>query len=95
VWPIPAILSPFAAVYYPLGTLPVSLQWMARLMPPSYVFEGMRAVVNGRSFSAESLVVAFALSVIYILVAYWFFARVFHYAVETGLIARYSAETVG
>ena len=95
VWPIPAILSPFAAVYYPLATLPVPLQWMARLLPPSYVFEGMRGIVNGRSFSAESLAIAFALSVVYILIAYWFFAWVFHYAVETGLIARYSAETVG
>ena len=95
VWPIPAILSPFAAVYYPLATLPVPLQWMARLLPQSYVFEGMRAVVSGRTFSVELLALALTLSVVYLLVAYWAFARVFHYAVQTGLIARYSAETVG
>jgi ABC-2 type transport system permease protein len=95
VWPIPAILSPFAAVYYPLATLPAPLQWIARLLPPSYVFEGMRTVVSGRAFSAEMLTVAFGLSVVYLLLAYWIFASVFHYAVETGLIARYSAETVG
>jgi len=72
----------------------VPLQWIARLLPPSYVFEGMRAVVAGQGFSSGMLGTAFALAVIYMLVAYWLFTRVFRYAVKTGLIARYSAETV-
>lgn len=94
VWPIPALLSPFAAVYYPLTTLPVPMRWFARLLPPSYVFEGMRAVVAGRSFDGGLLAVGFTLAIVYILLAYWLFARVFRYAVTTGLIARYSAESV-
>jgi len=94
VWPIPALLSPFACVYYPMTTLPAPLQWLARLLPPSYVFEGMRAVVGGRHFEGALLAGAFALAAAYILIAYWLFARVFRYAVQTGLIARYSAETV-
>lgn len=94
VWPIPALLSPFAAVYYPLATLPAPMQWLARLLPPSYVFEGMRAVVAGRHFDGILLAAAFALAIAYILLAYWIFARVFRYAVQTGLIARYSAETI-
>lgn len=94
VWPIPALLSPFAAVYYPLTTLPVPMQWFARLLPPSYVFEGMRAVVAGRHFDGRLLVAGFAIAIVYILLAYWLFARVFRYAVTTGLIARYSAESV-
>lgn len=94
VWPIPALLAPFAAVYYPLSTLPAWMRALSRLIPASYVFEGMRAIVAGRSFDATLFVAALALSVIYILAAYWLFARVFQYAVRTGLIARYSAETV-
>jgi ABC-2 type transport system permease protein len=94
IWPIPAMLSPFACVYYPLATLPVPMQWLARLLPPSYVFEGMRAVVSGRHFNTELLTLAFALAILYILLAYFIFARVFRHAVQTGLIARYSAETV-
>ena len=39
VWPIPALLAPFAGVFYPLGTLPLWMQWVAYLLPPSYVFE--------------------------------------------------------
>jgi ABC-2 type transport system permease protein len=94
VWPIPALLSPLAAVYYPLNTLPEWLQWLARLLPPSYVFEGMRAVVAGRHFEPRLLAAAFALDVVYVVLAWWLFQRVFRYAVKTGLIARYSAESV-
>jgi len=94
VWPIPALLAPFAAVYYPLATLPAPMRWVARLLPASYVFEGMRAVVAGRHFDFRLVAAALVLAMVYILLAYWFFERVFRYAVRTGLIARYSAETV-
>ena len=94
VWPIPALLSPFAAVYYPVATLPEWMRWISRLLPPSYVFEGMRAVVAGKGFDAGILAISIAMAILYILLAYWLFARVFRYAVQTGLLARYSAESV-
>lgn len=94
VWPIPALLSPLAAVYYPLSTLPVWMQWLSRLLPPSYVFEGMRAVVAGRRFEPKLLAASLALDVVYVVLAWWLFERVFRYAVKTGLLARYSAESV-
>lgn len=94
VWPIPALLSPFAAVFYPLATLPGWMQWISRLLPASYVFEGMRAIVAGQSFDGIALLVALLLAVAYILLACWMFGGVFRYAVQTGLLARYSAESV-
>ena len=94
VWPIPALLSPFAAVYYPVATLPSSIRWISRLLPPSYVFEGMRGVVSGHGVNGALLGAAFALAIVYILLSYWIFARVFRRAVKTGLLARYSAESV-
>ncbi len=94
VWPIPAVISPFAGVFYPVATLPRWMQYVARLLPPSYVFEDMRAIVQGRTFPAFGLVIGVALAGIYILLACWFFTRVYRYAVRTGLIARYSAESV-
>lgn len=94
VWPIPALLAPFAAVYYPLSTLPAWMRAISRLIPASYVFEGMRTIVSGRSFDVTLFAAALGLAIAYILVAYWLFQRVFQYAVRTGLIARYSAETI-
>jgi ABC-2 type transport system permease protein len=94
VWPVPALISPFAGVFYPVATLPPWMQMIARLLPPGYVFEGMRSILVGAEFSALSLLVGAALALLYILLAYTFFARVHRRAIRTGLIARYSAETV-
>jgi ABC-2 type transport system permease protein len=94
VWPIPALLSPFAGVFYPVATLPEWMQLVARLLPPAYVFEGMRAIVMGGTVSRSSLVIGGVLAVIDVLIASVFFTRVYRQAVRTGLIARYSAESV-
>jgi len=94
IWPIPAMLSPFVGVFYPLSTLPKWMQFIGHLLPPSYVFEGTRAIVAGRGVSFPTLLWGAALAVFYILLAAWFFTYVYRYAVRTGLIARYSAETV-
>ena len=39
------LLFPFSAIYYPVASLPVWAQYVAKLVPSSYVFEGMRNVV--------------------------------------------------
>jgi ABC-2 type transport system permease protein len=94
IWPIPAVLSPFAAVFYPLSTLPGWMRAISRALPASYVFEGMRTIVSGGAFSGTTLAVSNLLAFAYILLASWFFTRIYYQAVRTGLIARYSAESV-
>lgn len=93
VWPIPAILSPFAAVFYPLSTLPVWMQAIARLLPPSYVFEGMRAAIAGRGVTWGGLAAGAAMACVDILLAGALFVWIYRQAVRTGLIARYGAES--
>jgi ABC-2 type transport system permease protein len=95
IWPIPAMVSPFVGVFYPLDTLPAWMHYIAYVLPPSYVFEGMRAIVLGGPFSALQLVWGILLALLYILLSGWFFSRVYRYAVRTGLLARYSAESAG
>lgn len=94
VWPIPAMISPFVGVFYPLETLPRWMQAVAHLLPPSYVFESMRRIISRGGFLGFDLAWGFALALLDIALAAWFFTRVHRYAVRTGLIARYSAETV-
>ena len=93
VWPMPALISPFVGVFYPLSTLPRWMQEVARALPPSYGFQGMRAVLAGRPFAAHGLALGGGLALLDILLAGYFFARVFRHAVRTGLLARYSAES--
>lgn len=94
VWPLPAVLSPFAAVFYPLSTLPPWMRYVSRLLPPSYVFESMRTILAGGPVSWAGLLWGVSLAMLYILLAGWFFTRIYRHAVRTGLIARYSAETL-
>lgn len=94
IWPIPALVSPFAGVFYPISTLPAWMQYISRILPPSYVFEGLRAVVSGGSTPLFNLAAAAVLALLYVLLACWLFMRTYRRAVRTGLIARYSAETI-
>lgn len=93
VWPIPALISPFAGVFYPISTLPRWMQYISHLLPPSTVFESMRTLVSGGAVSETALLWGGGLSMLYILLACRFFTRVYRHAVRTGLIARYSAES--
>jgi ABC-2 type transport system permease protein len=93
IWPIPAILSPFAAVFYPLSTLPVWMRGIARLLPPAYVFEAVRGIVAGHGAPARGLAIGVSMAALYIVLAGAFFTHIYRQAVRTGLIARYSAES--
>ncbi len=93
LWPLPALLSPFAAVFYPLAVLPAWMQAVAHLLPPSYVFEGLRGLLAGHPLSAAALLQGAAVAVLELLLAGHFYTRVYRRAVRSGLLARYSAES--
>ena len=93
LWPLPALLSPFAAVFYPLATLPPWMRAIAHALPPSYVFEGMRSLLAGSAFPAGLLLQGTAIAAVELLLAALLYGRIYRHAVRTGLLARYSAES--
>jgi ABC-2 type transport system permease protein len=94
IWPIPAIVSPFAGVFYPVATLPSWMQAIAHALPPSSVFEALRSIVAGGHPPLLPLLESTALAFVYVVLACLLFAGVHRRAVRTGLLARYSAESV-
>jgi ABC-2 type transport system permease protein len=64
-WTVMFVLMPLTCVYYPVSVLPAWLQWLAWGLPPTYVFEGMRALVVSHVFRADLMIEAFALNVLY------------------------------
>ncbi|MET0868635.1 MAG: ABC transporter permease [Pseudorhodoplanes sp.] len=68
-WTIMFLLLPLTCVYYPVLVLPGWLQAVAWLLPPTYVFEGMRALLIDHVFRADLMVWAFALNVAYFIAA--------------------------
>jgi ABC-2 type transport system permease protein len=69
------------------------MQAVARLLAPSYVFEGMRAIVAGQPAPWDEFALGGALALAYLLAACLTFAAVYRFTLRAGLIARYSAET--
>jgi ABC-2 type transport system permease protein len=94
IWPIPALVSPFAGVFYPISTVPQWMQYICWALPPAYVFENVRSIVAGRAVSAPQLAVGTVLAIVDVVLACWVFVSVYRHSVRTGLIARYSAESV-
>jgi ABC-2 type transport system permease protein len=94
IWPIPAVLSPLVGVFYPIAVLPGWMRAISWLLPPSHVFEVARAVVAGGRPDWARIGLAAALALADVVLAGWIFARVHRHAVHTGLLARYSAESV-
>jgi ABC-2 type transport system permease protein len=64
-WSIMFVFMPLACVYYPVTTLPVWLQPAAWLLPPTYVFEGMRALLIQHTFRPDLMLDALALNVVF------------------------------
>ena len=92
VWPMTAVLSPFVGVFYPISVLPEWMQSIALILPPSYVFEGMRSIILEGTFDVSSLFIGGALAIAYVVVAYLGFVQVYKNVVRNGLLARHSAE---
>ena len=63
-WTIMFIFLPLTCVYYPVATLPSWLQVVAWCLPPTYVFEGMRALLIQHTFRADLMLEALALNVV-------------------------------
>jgi ABC-2 type transport system permease protein len=61
-WSVLFFLMPFACVYYPVSSLPDWLQWIVWRLPPTYVFEGLRAALVGHVFRADLMFDALAIN---------------------------------
>lgn len=70
VWTIMFLMQPLACVFYPLAILPRPLQLVASILPPTYVFEGLRALLTRHEFRLDLMGEAFALNVIFFVGAF-------------------------
>jgi ABC-2 type transport system permease protein len=62
VWTLMFAVMPLACVYYPVSVLPAWLQYVAWALPPTYVFEGMRALLIDGTFRADLMLAALVIN---------------------------------
>lgn len=79
-------IQPISGIYYPISTLPEPLQVLAYLLPSSYVFEGMRAVLVDGVFRTDLIVNAVALNAAWLLAGALTFLASLRAARRKGLI---------
>lgn len=91
-WAVPFFIQPFAAVYYPVDALPTALQYVAKALPCSYVFEGMRDGLKTGSVEASDLLWATGLNVVYLAIAGVLFMKVMKKAREKGLLTKFASQ---
>jgi ABC-2 type transport system permease protein len=63
-WTLMFVLLPLTCVYYPVSVLPPWLQIVAWCLPPTYVFEGMRALLTDHAFRADLMIRALAINLL-------------------------------
>jgi ABC-2 type transport system permease protein len=63
------LFLPLTCVYYPVAILPSFLQYLAWALPPTYVFEGMRALLIDHVFRADLMLQALALNALFMVAA--------------------------
>lgn len=72
-WTVLFLFWPLCCVYYPLSVLPWWLKPAALALPPTYVFEGMRAVLATGTLRLDYLAIAAGLDILWLGVAAWGF----------------------
>ena len=85
-WAVVAIISPFAAIYYPVSILPTWAQYIAYATPMSYIFEGSRQIIFKHYLDPKNLIISFILNFIYLTVAIIFVKSSFKKVLSKGLI---------
>ncbi|MDG4823416.1 ABC transporter permease [Asanoa sp. WMMD1127] len=88
-WVLAAAFQPFAAVFYPVSVLPPVAQAIAHAVPASYVFEGLRGVLDGRGVDLAGLATAAALDVVLVAAALAFLAYALRHARRTGRLSKF------
>ena len=61
-WTFMFLLLPLCCVYYPVDVLPGWLQAVSWTLPPTYVFEGLRAALTDHVFRGDLMVRALAIN---------------------------------
>jgi ABC-2 type transport system permease protein len=84
VWTLMFGILPLACVYYPVSVLPHWLQVVAWALPPTYVFEGMRALLIDHVFRADLMVDALAINAVLFIASFAIFLGLLNSARRAG-----------
>ena len=83
-WALVGISSVVSGMMYPVSVLPAWLQYLAWTLPPTYVFEGMRALLIDHVFRADLMVWSLAINALLFIASFAIFLALLRSAKHHG-----------
>jgi ABC-2 type transport system permease protein len=87
-WSLPWFFQPLSAAFFPLTEMPHGFQLVARLLPPTYAFEGVRTGLSQHLFSWNLYAQGVVLDVVYLVIGTLIFMSLYRLSRESGQFAR-------
>jgi ABC-2 type transport system permease protein len=84
-WMIGGVFAPFSAVFYPVSILPSWTHPICWSLPTTYIFEGMRFVLNTGLFPVEYFATSIALNAVFLTASIILFKVMFEKSRQKGL----------
>ncbi len=87
-WSVVFLMQPFVCVFYPLSALPGWAAKIAVLLPPTHVFEALRAGISGNPVNYIYLGYSFLANMVLLILVVLFLNSSFKKSKMTGLLAK-------
>ncbi len=93
-WAVPFFIQPLVCVFYPVSKLPGFMQPIAKALPGTHVFEGMRQVLDPKLgyLDWSSMAYAIALNVVFMAIAAWIFSSMLNSTKRRGLLTKFATQ---
>ncbi len=84
-WMIGGLFAPFSAVFYPVSVLPEWAQLISWCLPTTYIFEGMRSILETQEFPLNYFAISLGLNALFLSGAIILFKWTFEKSRQKGL----------
>lgn len=88
-WVTITLAALFSTIYYPLYILPPWMQILSQSLPMTYIFEGLRELIQTHTLSNHYLIISLCLSLFYLSLSISFFIWMFKKSRQNGLPRSY------
>jgi ABC-2 type transport system permease protein len=92
-WAVPFFIQPLIAVFYPVSVIkPAWVQNISLALPPTYVFEGMREVLNTGVFDWQKCITSALLNLAFLAIAGFIFYHMLATTRRRGLLTKFATQ---
>lgn len=85
-WTVPALLSPFSGIYYPISILPAWARAVSDILPTTYMFAALRKVILENRLDWHLITISLLLNIVYVVFSLFFVNQAFKRRMRVGML---------